>query len=61
MGKIEFTNHAAKQAARRGVIWRRRSFGIQNESNSQFVKHNLSVVTTLHQQKQDVLEYLATG
>jgi transposase len=55
---IEPTNNAAERALRRGVIWRRRSFGTQSESGSQFVERILTVVTTLRQQKRDVLDYL---
>jgi hypothetical protein len=55
---IEPTNNAAERALRRGVIWRRRSFGTQSESGSRFVERILTAVTTLRQQKRDVLDYL---
>jgi hypothetical protein len=55
---VEPTNNAAERALRRGVIWRRRSFGTQSESGSRFVERILTVVMTLRQQKRDVLDYL---
>ena len=59
---VEPTNNAAEPrlsaALRRGVIWRRRSFGTQSENGSQFVECILTVVVTLRQQKRDVLDYL---
>src|SRR5665811_2418752 len=56
---VEPTNNAAERALRRGVIWRRRSYGTQSASGSLFVEHILTVVMTLRQQKRDVLDYLA--
>jgi transposase len=55
---VEPTNNAAERALRRGVIWRRRSFGTQSENGSRFVERILTVVTSLRQQKRDVLDYL---
>ena len=55
---VEPTNNAAERALRRGVIWRRRSFGTQSENGSRFVERILTVVITLRQQKRDVLDYL---
>ncbi|HVN56478.1 MAG TPA: IS66 family transposase [Anaerolineaceae bacterium] len=64
---VEPTNNAAERAlpvlavrpGRRGVIWRRRSYGTQSENGSLFVERILTVVTALRQQKRDVLDYLA--
>ena len=42
----------------RAVLWRRRSFGTQSEDGSHFVERVLTAVTTLRQQKRDVLDYL---
>lgn len=58
---IEPTNNAAERALRRGVIWRRRSFGTQSEAGSRFVERILTVVTTLRQQNRDVLDYLTAA
>jgi len=58
---IEPTNNAAERALRRGVIWRRRSFGTQSEAGSRFVERILTIVTTLRQQNRDVLDYLTAA
>jgi hypothetical protein len=55
---IEPTNNAAERPLRRGVIWRRRSFGTQSEAGSIFVERILTAVITLRQQKRDVLDFL---
>lgn len=55
---VEPTNNQAERALRRGVLWRRKSFGTQSEPGSRFVERILTVVTTLRQQKRQVLEYL---
>jgi transposase len=57
---IEPTNNVAERALRRCVIWRRRSFGTQSEGGSQFVERITTTVTTLRQQKRDVLDFLVT-
>lgn len=58
---IEPTNNVAERALRRGVLWRRRSFGTQSERGSRFVERILTVVMTLRQQKRNVLEYLTAA
>lgn len=55
---VEPTNNNAERPLRRAVLWRRKSFGTQSESGSQFVERILTAVTTLRQQGRDVLEYL---
>jgi hypothetical protein len=55
---VEPTNNAAERALRRPVIWRRRSFGSQSETGSRFVERIQTVVTSLRQQKRDVLDFL---
>lgn len=55
---VEPTNNWAERLLRRAVLWRRRSFGTQSETGSQFVERVLTAVTTLRQQKRDVLDYL---
>jgi transposase len=55
---VEPTNNAAERPLRRGVIWRRRSFGTQSKAGSVFVERILTAVTTLRQQQQDVLDFL---
>lgn len=58
---VEPTNNAAERALRRGVIWRRRSYGTQSQNGSLFVERILTAVMTLRQQKRDVLDYLAAA
>jgi transposase len=55
---VEPTNNNAERPLRRAVLWRRRSFGTQSEPGSLFVARVLTTVTTLRQQKRDVLDYL---
>lgn len=55
---IEPTNNAAERPLRRGVIWRRRSFGTQSQAGSVFVERILTTVLTLRQQQRDVLDFL---
>lgn len=51
-------NNIAERLLRRAVLWRRRSFGTQSDVGSRFVERMLTTVTTLRQQKRDVLDYL---
>jgi transposase len=55
---VEPTNNAAERALRRGVIWRRRSFGSQSQAGSRFVERILTAVISLRQQQRDVLDFL---
>jgi len=55
---VEPTNNAAERAIRPAVLWRRTSFGAQSQAGS-VVARMLTVVTTLHSQNRNVLEYLA--
>jgi transposase len=55
---VEPTNNHAERCLRRAVLWRRRSFGTQSATGSRFVERVLTTVTTLRQQKRDVLDYL---
>jgi transposase len=55
---VEPTNNWAERLLRRAVLWRRRSFGTQSNTGSLFVERVLTTVTTLRQQKRDVLDYL---
>ena len=58
---VEPTNNRAERAVRRAVLWRRRSFGTQSATGSEFVARILTVVTTLRLQKRDVLDYLTAA
>jgi transposase len=55
---VEPTNNHAERCLRRAVLWRRRSFGTQSSAGSLFVARILTAVTTLRQQKRNVLDYL---
>ncbi len=58
---VDPTNNRAERPLRRAVLWRRRSFGTQSRAGSQFVERILTAVTTLRQQRRDVLEYLTAA
>jgi hypothetical protein len=55
---VEPTNNSAERPLRRAVLWRRRSFGTQSEAGSHCVERILTAVTSLRQQRRDVLDYL---
>jgi hypothetical protein len=59
--RLSVTANSAERPLRRAVLWRRRSFGTQSEAGSQFVERILTAVTTLRQQRRDVLEYLTAA
>jgi len=58
---VDPTNNSAERPLRRAVLWRRRSFGSQSAAGSQFVERILTAVTTLRQQRRDVLDFLTTA
>jgi len=58
---VDPTNNRAERPLRRAVLWRRRSFGTQSAAGSQFVERILTTVTTLRQQRRDVLDYLTAA
>ena len=55
---VEPTNNFAEQKIRSGVLWRNSSFGTQSEAGSRFVERIMTVVSTLKQQKRNLLDYL---
>ena len=59
--EVEPTNNCAERPLRRAVLWRRRSFGTQSAAGSQFVERLLTAVTTLRQQRREVLDYLTAA
>ena len=61
LGERGGTNNRAERPLRRAVLWRRRRFGTQSEGGSQFVERSLTAVTTLRQQRRDVLDYLTAA
>jgi transposase len=56
---IAAENNAAERPLRRAVLRRKKSFGTQSKTGSQFVERILTVITTLRQQGRDVLDYLS--
>ncbi len=58
---VEPTNNDAERPLRRAVLWRRRSFGTQSASGSEFVARILTTVTTLRLQHRNVLDYLTAA
>jgi transposase len=58
---VEPTNNTAERAIRPGVLWRKGSFGTHRAQGSRFVEAMLTVVTTLTQQRRNVLEYLTAA
>jgi transposase len=55
---VEPTNNHAERALRRGVLWRKRSFGHQSASGGAFVERLLTAVVSLRLQGRNVLAYL---
>jgi len=55
---VEPTNNFAEQKIRPGVLWRNSSFGTHSETGSRFVERIMTVVSTLKQQKRNLLDYL---
>jgi transposase len=58
---VEPTNNSAERPVRRAGLWRRRRFGTQSAAGSQFGERILTAVTTLRQQRRDVLESLTAA
>jgi transposase len=58
---IEPTNNHAERLLRRGVLWRKGSFGCQSERGCRFVERMLTVVQTRRLQGRSVLGYLRTA
>jgi transposase len=55
---VEPTNNHAGRALRRGVLWRKRSFGHKSENGRAFVERMLTVVDSLRLQGRNVLACL---
>jgi transposase len=58
---VEPTNNAAERALRRGVIWRKHSFGTQSKTGTVFVERILTTVMSLRQQKRNILDFLTSA
>jgi transposase len=55
---VEPTNNHAERLLRRGVLWRKNSYGSQSEAGCRFVERLLTVVQTRRLQGRSVLRYL---
>ena len=55
---LEPTNNSAERAIRPAVLWRKTSFGSQSKAGSVFVGRILTVVSSLRNQKRDILDFL---
>ena len=55
---VEPTNNRAERAVRKGVLWRKKSFGCVSERGCRFVERILTVVQTLRQQGRPVWQFL---
>jgi transposase len=55
---VEPTNNHAKRLLRRGVLWRKSSFGCSSEAGCRFVERLLTAVQTCRLQGRSVLQYL---
>ena len=55
---VEPTNNHAERMLRRGVLWRKCSFGSQSVAGGVFVARLLSAVQTLRMQQRPVLAWL---
>jgi transposase len=55
---VEPTNNRAERALRKGVLWRKKSFGCVSEGGCRFVERILTVVQTLRQQGRPVWRFL---
>jgi transposase len=55
---VEPTNNAAERAVRKGVLWRKGSFGSQSTAGSQFAERMLTVGESLRAQGRSILDFL---
>ena len=55
---VEPTNNHAERLLRKGVLWRKGSFGTWSNNGSRFVERILTVVQTRRLQRRPVLSFL---
>jgi transposase len=58
---VDPTNNHAERVLRRGVLWRKNSFGCHSVAGCRFVERMLSVVQSLRLQQRNVLAFLITA
>ena len=56
--RVEPTNNRAERIVRRGVLWRKGSFGTQSERGARYVERILTVCATCQLQGRSVIKYL---
>ncbi len=55
---VEPTNNAAERAVRKGVLWRKGSFGSHSAEGSRFAESMLTVSESLRAQGRSILQFL---
>lgn len=55
---VEPTNNRAERMMRRGVLWRKISFGCRSDNGCRFVERMLTVAQTLRLQHRNILDFL---
>lgn len=55
---VDTTNNIAERNLRKGVLWRKGSFGSDSEAGSRFVERMLTVSETLKVQKRNVIDFI---
>jgi hypothetical protein len=55
---IEPTDNAAERSIRPGVLWKKRSFGVESERGAQYVESMLSIWTTCRRNEVNPLKFL---
>ena len=58
---VEPTNNAAERAVRKGVLWRKESFGSHSAEGSRFAQRMLTVSESLRAQRRSILAFLETA
>lgn len=55
---VKPTNNAAERAIRKGVLWRKGSFGTHSAAGSRFAERMLTVAATLRLQNRNIVEFV---
>lgn len=58
---VEPTNNQAERDVRKGVLWRKGSFGVQSDSGARYVERILTVCATCQRQGKSVIRFLQTA
>ena len=58
---VEPTNNAAERAVRKGVLWRKGSFGSHSADGSRFAERMLTVSESLRAQGRSILDFVETA